>query len=189
MKTYLVNEIFYSLQGEGFHTGRPAVFIRLSGCNRCCDFCDTDHKAGSEMTADEIAEAVDSYPTRFVVVTGGEPLLQLDRELTGRLKAAGWEIAVETNGSISVPEGVDWVACSPKDKPWAIDRVDELKIVYRGQDVEAILAEFPSVKNIFLQPCYDAATGTANTAATIEYIKAHPHWRLSLQTHRMLGIE
>lgn len=185
---YRVNEIFYSLQGEGFHTGRPAVFLRLSGCNRSCPFCDTDHSSGSIMTATDIAAQIAAFPSRFVVVTGGEPLLQLDRELIDALKNLGAEIAVETNGSLPVPPGVDWVTCSPKDTPWAIDRVDELKIVFDGRDVEAIAAAFPSARHLYLQPLHDAATATANTEATVDYIKAHPRWRLSLQTHRLINI-
>lgn len=188
-KLYRVNEIFYSLQGEGMLTGTPAIFIRLSGCNRACAFCDTDHSASTPMTAREIAAEASRWPAKMVVITGGEPLLQLDTLLIDALRRAGKEfIAIETNGSLPVPEGVDWVACSPKAEPWGIDRVDELKIVYEGQDVEAIAARFPGVRNLFLQPCYDATSGEANTSLTVEYIKAHPHWRLSLQTHRLISI-
>ncbi|MEF2643691.1 MAG: 7-carboxy-7-deazaguanine synthase QueE, partial [Paramuribaculum sp.] len=115
---YRVNEIFYSLQGEGFFTGSAAVFVRLSGCNRACAFCDTDHRAFTLMTADEIVAIASKYESRFVVVTGGEPLLQLDDALVGALKAAGFFVAVETNGTLPVPQGVDWVTCSPKEKPW-----------------------------------------------------------------------
>lgn len=186
--TYRVNEIFYSIQGEGRNTGRPAVFIRLSGCNRRCPFCDTDHATWRPMEADAVAAAVARFPARFVVITGGEPLLQLEASLIERLKEAGYEIAVETNGSLPVPEGVDWVTCSPKERPWAIDRVDELKVVFTGQDVEAIADAFPAAAHLYLQPCYDAATRSANTAATVDYVKSHPRWRLSLQTHRLIDI-
>ena len=185
---YRVNEIFYSLQGEGFHTGRPAVFIRMSGCNRSCSYCDTNHSTSVEMTAEEIVDCVLEYPARFVVVTGGEPLLQLDPDLIDSLKKAGMEIAIETNGSLPVPEGIDWVACSPKDQPWLIDRIDELKIVFDGRDVEEIAAAFPQANHLFLQPLYDSSAGTANTTETVDYIKTHPKWRLSLQTHRLIDI-
>ena len=185
---YRVNEIFYSLQGEGFHTGRPAIFLRMSGCNRSCGYCDTDHSRSTSLTAEEIVKRISAYPARFIVVTGGEPLLQLDSRLIGHLKKAGMEIAVETNGSLPVPDGVDWVSCSPKDRPWRIDRIDELKIVFDGRDVEEIAAAFPSAKHLYLQPCYDALEKRANTAATVEYIKQHPKWRLSLQTHRLIDI-
>ncbi len=181
-KTYKVNEIFYSLQGEGYYTGTPAVFLRFSGCNRKCTFCDTDHSAFTEMSADEIADACAAFPARHLVVTGGEPLLQLDSDLLRLLKLKRFYVQVETNGSLPVPPEVDWVTCSPKDAPWGVDRVDELKIVYQGQDVEETAALF-GVPVCFLQPC-----SGKNTAETVEYILAHPRWRLSLQTHKLLDI-
>ena len=179
---YRVNEIFYSLQGEGYYTGTPAVFLRFSGCNRACSFCDTDFAAYTEMTATEIAEACAAFPGRHLVATGGEPLLQLDSALLRELKLKHFYVQIETNGSLPVPPEVDWVTCSPKAAPWAVDRVDELKIVYEGQDVEET-AKFVDTPNRFLQPC-----SGLNTAETIEYILAHPRWRLSLQTHKLLDI-
>ncbi len=179
---YRVNEIFYSLQGEGFYTGRPAVFLRFSGCNRDCSFCDTAHQSFRPYTLEQIVEEVKTFPARFIVVTGGEPLLQLDEPLIEALHSAGFYIAVETNGSMAVPRGVDWVTCSPKDRPWAIDRVDELKIVYQGQDVEAIASAFDA-RHLYLQPC-----SGANIPETIAYILDHTRWRLSLQTHKLLNI-
>lgn len=177
-----VNEIFYSLQGEGFHTGTPAVFVRMSGCNRACSFCDTDFKAYTEMSDTEILQEVLRYPARHVVITGGEPALQLTEAFVQLLKDHGRYVQIETNGSLPVPPNIDWVTCSPKQEPWAIDRVDELKVVYTGQDVEAIAARFDaSVK--CLQPC-----SGLNTDATVAYIKAHPWWRLSLQTHKLISI-
>lgn len=187
---YRVNEIFYSLQGEGFWTGSPAVFLRMAGCNRACPFCDTRHEPFTEMTADEILAAVTGYPARYIIVTGGEPLMQLDPSLIDALHAGGWTIAVETNGTLPLPDGIDWVTCSPKARPWAsLIRIDELKVVFTGHDdPEAIADAFPQARNLFLQPCFDAATGTANTADTVAYVKAHPRWRLSLQTHRLIDI-
>lgn len=182
-ETYRINEIFYSLQSEGYFTGTPAVFIRFSGCNRACPFCDTDHSAYTTMTTDEIMAEVRRFNSHHIVVTGGEPLLQLSTPLLLALKADGYFIAVETNGSLPVPPMVDWVTCSPKEEPWNIDRVDELKIVYQGQDVEAIAERF-NAPHLFLQPC-----SGLNTAETIDYIMAHPHWRLSLQTHKILNIQ
>lgn len=185
--SYRVTEIFYSLQGEGFWTGTPAVFVRLSGCNRACPFCDTDFSSYTPMSADGIADAAAAYPARHVVVTGGEPLLQLDNALISRLKERGLYIHIETNGTLPVPEGVDWVTCSPKDPPLAIDRADELKIVFQNQDVEAIADDFAErlgVRNLFLQPC-----SGLNVRETIEYIMSHPRWRLSLQTHKLVGIQ
>lgn len=180
--TYRVNEIFYSLQGEGFYTGTPATFVRLSGCNRRCSFCDTDHSAYTLMTAGDIAAECAANPSRHVVVTGGEPLMQLDDTLVRALKTRGLYIQIETNGTLPVPTGVDWVTCSPKDAPWAIDRVDELKVVYQGQDVEEIASMF-NARVRFLQPC-----SGLNVAETVDYILAHPHWRLSLQTHKLIDI-
>ena len=179
---YKVNEIFYSLQGEGYYTGTPAVFLRFAGCNRRCAFCDTDHAHGTAMSAADIVEACSKYPGRHIVVTGGEPLMQLDDVLVRALKGAGFYIQIETNGSLPAPTGVDWVTCSPKDTPWGIDRIDELKIVYQGQDVEQIASLLPSPR-CFLQPC-----SGLNVAETVEYIKSHPQWRLSLQTHRLIDI-
>lgn len=180
--TYAVNEIFCSLQGEGYHTGTAAVFLRLSGCNRACPFCDTDHRASTPMTAQAIAEACSAYTPRHIVVTGGEPLLQLDDALLDALKAKGFYIQIETNGSLPAPSGVDWVTCSPKTPPYAIDRVDELKIVYQGQDVEALAALFGTDRR-YLQPC-----SGSNTADVVAYILNHPWWRLSLQTHKLIDI-
>lgn len=179
---YRVNEIFYSLQGEGFHTGTPAVFLRFSGCNRACAFCDTDFASFRTMTAQEIAEACAAFPARHLVATGGEPLLQLDSDLLRLLKGCGFYVQVETNGSRPVPPEVDWVTCSPKDAPWEVNRVDELKVVYQGDDVEWLTGMFRT-PNRFLQPC-----SGHNVAQTIAYILDHPHWRLSLQTHKLLDI-
>ncbi len=181
-KTYKVNEIFCSLQGEGYFTGTAAVFLRFSGCNRRCAFCDTDHADGCEMTAEEIVAEVARYCPRHLVVTGGEPALQLDSELVRALKAEKFFIQVETNGSLPLPTDVDWVTCSPKDAPWEIGRIDELKVVYQGQDVEAIASLLPAPR-LFLQPC-----SGSNIKETVEYILSHPRWRLSLQTHKLIDI-
>lgn len=182
---YRVNEIFYSLQGEGYHTGTPAVFIRLAGCNRACPFCDTDFAGFTSMTADDITDAAAAFPARFAVITGGEPTLQLDDVLVKALKDRGFYLSIETNGSNPVPRGVDWVTCSPKTPPYAVDRIDELKLVYQGQDVEAVADTFAHLapKFRFLQPC-----SGLNVAETVDYIKAHPAWRLSLQTHKLIDI-
>ena len=158
------------------------MFVRFSGCNRACAFCDTDFRAFTEMTAAEIAEAAAAFPGRDLVATGGEPLLQLDSDLLRELKLKGFYVQIETNGSMPVPPEVDWVTCSPKDAPWAVDRIDELKVVYQGQDVEETAALLPAPR-LFLQPC-----SGVNTAETIDYILAHPRWRLSLQTHKLIDI-
>lgn len=182
MSMYRVNEIFYSLQGEGFYTGTAAVFLRFSGCNRNCPFCDTDFAAHTLMSAEEIVAAASAFPARHLVVTGGEPLLQLDAPLVRALKGAGFYIQVETNGSLPAPTGVDWVTCSPKEAPWAIDRIDELKVVYQGQNVEQLAHMLPAPRH-YLQPC-----SGINTAETVHYILSHPRWRLSLQTHKLINI-
>lgn len=178
-----VNEIFYSIQGEGAHTGTPAVFLRLSGCNRACSFCDTNHSAFTEMTEDEIVTAVCAYPACCVIVTGGEPALQLTDSLVEKLHSAGRRVHVETNGTLPLPEAVDWVTCSPKGGPYGIRRIDELKIVYQGQNVEAIAAELPPASVECLQPL-----SGGNVAETVEYVKSNPRWRLSLQTHKLIDI-
>lgn len=182
-KTYKVNEIFYSLQGEGYYVGTPAVFLRLSGCNKCCDFCDTDHASGEDLTAEEIVKRIAAFPARHLVITGGEPTLQIDSDLLRAIKAEHFYVQVETNGSKAVPVEVDWVTCSPKEPPYEIDRVDELKIVYLGQDVEQIASLF-NCPRLFLQPC-----SGKNIASVIEYTLAHPRWRLSLQTHKLISIK
>ena len=182
-KTYKVNEIFYSLQGEGYYTGTPAVFLRFSGCNRHCDFCDTDHFGFREMTAADIVNAIAAFPSRHLVITGGEPTLQLDSDLLRAIKAERFYVQVETNGTRPVPVEVDWVTCSPKDAPWDIDRIDELKIVFQGQDVEALASLLPATHH-FLQPL----SGT-NVKETVAYCLANPRWRLSLQTHKLIDIQ
>ena len=184
-----VNEIFYSLQGEGYHTGTPAVFLRLSGCNLHCPFCDTTHEDGTEMAEGEILERVLPYPSRHIVITGGEPSLQLTPTLVDILHDAGFYIQVEPNGTHPLPEDVDWITCSPKaNAAVVLNRIDELKVVYTGQDVEEIANRYAAM-HYFLQPCsspeYD---GGANIQATVAYILEHTHWRLSLQTHKLINI-
>ena len=182
MKKYRVNEIFYSLQGEGFYTGTPAVFLRFAGCNRACPFCDTDFKNFTAMDADEIAEAVAAFPARHLVATGGEPLLQLDSDLLRAIKARGFYVQVETNGSMPVPPEVDWVTCSPKDAPWEVNRIDELKIVYQGQDVEQTASLLPAPR-LFLQP-----SAGGDVAATHENIKSKTRGGRSRQNHQQNDI-
>lgn len=190
MQRYRVNEIFYSLQGEGFYSGTPALFVRLSGCNLACPFCDTDFSSFEEMTAEEIVsrgrELLGECGCRvpLVVLTGGEPSLQADAALCAALSEAfGAEISIETNGTHLLPEGIDWVTCSPKEGSEVVLReANEVKVVFTGQDVEHWHKSIRA-QHFFLQPC-----SCGNTAEVISYILAHPHWRLSLQTHKYTGI-
>lgn len=191
-----VNEIFYSLQGEGHFTGTAATFIRLSGCNLRCAFCDTRHTAFSEMTEQQIADIAALNASRHVVITGGEPLLQLTAALTTLLHKAGKFIQIETNGCFPIADGceIDWVTCSPKFEFIAnadvrIQHIDELKVVWNGENdmtlYDGIKAQVRS-----LQPC-DTGDERRNgdiAATATEYCKSHPEWRLSLQTHKMLNI-
>ena len=177
-----INEIFYSLQGEGFYTGTPAVFVRFSGCNLKCSFCDTQHEDGRMMSDDEIIAEVCKYPCRMVILTGGEPGLWIDGKLTAALHAAGKYVAIETNGTCILPEDIDWVTCSPKEGAiLKVSRIDEVKVVYVGQDVSEYLKQ--PARHFFLQPC-----SGQNTNDVISYIKEHPQWRLSLQTHKLIDI-
>lgn len=177
-----INEIFYSLQGEGFHTGTPAVFVRFSGCNLKCEFCDTQHEEGKEMTDEEILNEVTRYPCRMVILTGGEPGLWIDEDFVEVLHKAGKYVCVETNGTCVLPEQIDWVTCSPKEGAvLKVKHMDEVKVVYVGQDVSSYL--FLSAMHYFLQPC-----SCKNTQEVIEYIKSHSQWRLSLQTHKLIDI-
>ena len=188
-----VNEIFYSLQGEGRFTGTPAVFLRFSGCNLKCSFCDTSHDEGVEMTPAEIIGAILKYPSRHIVITGGEPSLQLDRDFVDCLHQHGYFVQVETNGVKKLPDNVDWITCSPKYKPICYDEVQEIKYVYEGKESEdKILSLFRSVRaeTFYLQPC-DVNNPERNAeilAGCIDFIKAHPEWKLSLQTHKVLNI-
>ncbi|MCH5181660.1 MAG: radical SAM protein [Prevotellaceae bacterium] len=192
MTRYKVNEIFRSLQGEGYHTGRAAVFVRLAGCNLRCPFCDTRHADGQLLTAGEIAAQAlhEAGGVRFLVLTGGEPALQADEALTGTLRAAGFFIAVETNGTHPLPPGIDWVTLSPKaGTRLCLQQADELKVVFED---EARFEPHPEIDTPrrFVQPCDtgDAARNRAVTASAIDYVIRHPAWRLSLQTHKLTGM-
>jgi 7-carboxy-7-deazaguanine synthase len=209
--SYAVKEIFYTLQGEGANTGRPAVFCRFAGCNlwtgreqdreaATCQFCDTDFVGtdgpggGRFSTAEALTRAIaETWPSesterRFVVCTGGEPLLQLDSGLIAALHQAGFEIAVETNGTLRPPDGLDWLCVSPKAGTELVIRSgDELKLVFPQPGADPAEFEDLAFRHFFLQPM-DGPDREANTAAALQYCLAHPRWRLSLQTHKLLGI-
>jgi 7-carboxy-7-deazaguanine synthase (Cx14CxxC type) len=207
---YAVKEIFYTLQGEGANAGRPAVFCRFAGCNlwsgrepdraqAACRFCDTDFVGtdgpggGSFADANTLADAVArAWPGngahRFVVCTGGEPLLQVDAALIDALHARGFRIAVETNGTIAAPAGLDWVCVSPKaGAPLAQTSGDELKLVYPQADAPPERFAALAFAHRFLQPM-DGPDRARNSRAAVDYCLAHPDWRLSVQTHKYLGI-
>jgi 7-carboxy-7-deazaguanine synthase len=209
--SYSVKEVFYTLQGEGAQTGRPAVFCRFAGCNlwtgreedrlqATCQFCDTDFVGmdgpggGRFHSPDELASHVaEVWPAggdseRFVVCTGGEPLLQLDEPLLDALHRKGFEVAVETNGTQVPPAGIDWLCVSPKAGAELIVRAgNELKLVFPQAGAPPAEFEKMAFDNFFLQPM-DGPHRDANTAAALQYCLTHPRWRLSLQTHKLLGI-
>lgn len=191
-----VNEIFYSLQGEGAYTGTPAIFIRLSGCNLRCDFCDTKHWMYKDYTNEEILREITKYePCKFVVITGGEPGLQLDDEFVDMLHEKDYFVAIETNGTQHLYPGIDWVVCSPKfefcpNAKLKLDHIDELKVVYRGKRQDMSKYDGIIAEQYYLQPC-DVGDLEANQRIineTIDYIKKHPKWNLSLQTQKILGV-
>ena len=197
MKTYRVNEIFYSLQGEGRWTGRAAVFVRMSGCNLACPFCDTDFSHYTEMTADDIIEQCQKVGgnCRFIVLTGGEPTLQADKILIAAWHQADYYVAMETNGTHPIPEGIDWVTCSPKsafvksEAHLAITQANELKLVF---DDEHPVEDYGlKTEYKYLQPC-DTGNASRNRLIMnhcIKFIQEHPEWQLSLQTHKIIGIQ
>lgn len=188
---YKVNEIFYSLQGEGANTGTPAVFVRFAGCNLRCPFCDTEFETYTEMTAEEILDALDEYPSDFIVLTGGEPSLQVDDALVEALHDRDKVIAIETNGTRKLPKDIDWVTCSPKEgSRIVLKEADEVKVVFTGQDVEQY-CDMIDAESYYLQPCSREQDGTRtdNCAEVIEYCLMNPHWSLSLQTHKLLNIQ
>ena len=212
---YRIKEIFYTLQGEGAQTGRPAVFCRFAGCNlwsgrevdratAVCRFCDTEFVGtdgpggGKFVTSEALAVAIAArWPSPsppkarpYVVCTGGEPLLQLDEALIAALHGRGFEVAVETNGTQLAPSGLDWICVSPKaNAPLRLNRGDELKLVYPQPEPEAQPERFVDLafQHFFLQPL-DGPEREAHTQAAVAYCLTHPQWRLSLQTHKWLGI-
>jgi organic radical activating enzyme len=207
MHDYKINDIFYSLQGEGRNTGRAAVFVRFAGCNLRCPFCDTDFENYSVMTDGEILAAInglwrvdDCDMNPMVVLTGGEPTLQVSDDFVELLHTEGYEVAMESNGILPAPRNIDWLTVSPKQKGlgWMTNgearRPDELKVVFDEQTDPSLFlpgADAESLPLLYLQPCDtgDASRNSAIVKACVDYVKKHPCWRLSLQTHKLIGIE
>lgn len=209
MASYKVKEIYYTLQGEGAQAGRPAVFCRFTGCNlwsgreedrhkAICQFCDTDFvgtdgpNGGRFTTAEDLAEAVArQWPgggKPYVVCTGGEPLLQLDKPLIDSFHQKGFEVAVETNGTLTPPVGIDWICVSPKaEADWILRSGNELKLVFPQPGAEPTLFVEADFDHFLLQPM-DGPDTERNTQLALQYCLDHPQWRLSLQTHKMLEI-
>jgi organic radical activating enzyme len=220
--SYRINNIFYSLQGEGRNTGRAAAFVRFAGCNLRCPFCDTEFDSYREMTADEILQEIaqlssfhsplsslhSPLPSRFIVLTGGEPTLQVDEHFVDLLHQEGYEVAMESNGTRPAPRNLDWLTVSPKVVDGGRSMVDgegkapdEIKIVFEENTAEmlsspasplsSLLSPLPSPPLLYLQPCDtgDSARNAFILQQCISYIKQHPQWRLSLQTHKLIGIE
>jgi len=209
-KTYKVKEIYYTIQGEGHHTGRPAVFCRFAGCNlwsglekdrdtAICKFCDTDFwgmdgKNGGKYRAELLAEVIRSLhpPTEkeiYVVCTGGEPALQIDKELVSVFHQNNLIMAIETNGTLALPEGIDWVCVSPKaDTEIVVTHGDELKLVY--PQVENLPSQYEHLNftHFYLQPL-DDQDQEEHIKSSVKYCMEHPQWKLSLQTHKILGID
>jgi organic radical activating enzyme len=195
---FKINEIFHSLQGEGYHSGTPAVFVRFSGCNLHCAFCDTQHQAGEVMSLQEIVDEVNKYPNApLLVLTGGEPSLFIDEAFVTELKQKTHKtITIETNGTRPLPGNLDWVTLSPKTvfdgggvEPCVLTHCDELKVICLGQDLkqyDAIEAKYR-----FLQPCFveNETQRQANMKACVEAVMQNPGWQLSLQIHRVLNIQ
>ena len=223
--SYRINNIFYSLQGEGRNTGRAAAFVRFAGCNLRCPFCDTEFDSYREMTADEILQEIaqlssfySPLSSCFIVLTGGEPTLQVDEHFVDLLHQEGYEVAMESNGTRPAPRNLDWLTVSPKvvdggrsmvdGGSWMVDgegkAPDEIKIVFEENTAEMLsspasplssllspLSSLPSPPLLYLQPCDtgDSARNAFILQQCISYIKQHPQWRLSLQTHKLIGIE
>ena len=178
-----INEIFYSIQGEGYWTGTPAVFIRFAGCNLNCSFCDTDFSYKLDLTMAEILLMLGEYPTNHIVLTGGEPALQIDNEFVGALRNKGYYIQIETNGTQELPNNLNWITISPKEN-WEIKIGNELKVIYQGQILEQY--EDTDFDFYYLQPC--EIEGKMNIEETIKIVKNNPKWKLSIQTQKLLKI-
>ena len=198
-KIYKIVEIFHSVQGEGVHAGIPHVFIRFGKCNLQCEWCDTDFETFEEMTAEQILSQVSQYPSKRLILTGGEPMLNDLWPLQRLFKPRGYTLACESNGTIEIPKGLlDWICISPKDQMYPQVKIrqrhgDELKCVYVGQDLSMYDDLKLGFTHHFLQPCYmeneSVEWNGKNFALTETVVKENPTWRLSLQTHKWMGVD
>jgi len=196
---YPIVEIFHSVQGEGYHNGIPSIFIRFGGCNLRCPWCDTDFDVWTDMSIGEIVNELSKYDCDRIIFTGGEPALQDLVSLSACLKPLGYYLSIETNGTILIPKNtIDWVCVSPKDQEYPDLKIkqtngDELKVVYLGQNLEMYDELKEGFEHLFLQPLYDEGKSTEwngmNFHSTFEKVRENSEWRLSLQTHKWMGVE
>ncbi len=205
---YRVHEIFYTLQGEGAHSGIPAVFVRFSGCNLRCPWCDTEFEGYKEMTAEQIVSEIQNLydipnvRRKMCILTGGEPTLQVDKQLIDAIHAAGFYIGIETNGTRPIPDGIDWITCSPKEgTKLALKQVNEVKVVFTGTYDPEVWRTQLKAEHWLLQPLRYTGEwlmmsgvdeweddANDNLDETVRYILAHPFWRLSVQLHKIVGL-
>lgn len=190
----IVNEIFYSLQGEGGRSGEASIFIRLTKCNLSCSFCDTEFLSGNEMTIEEILQAIKPFACKWIIWTGGEPTIQLTNNHLLKFKEAGYKQAIETNGTREVPSLIDYISCSPKTNyekvKDIISEVDEIRLPVKYGDRLPDIMTLPKAKKYFLSPVFDGdKINRDNINYCVEQIKLHPQWSLSLQMHKLINIE
>lgn len=196
----VIKEIFYSLQGEGVNTGRSAIFIRLAHCNLRCSFCDTDFSQGEELSLEDIAERIATYPSRFIIWTGGEPTLQLTEEIVQHFHSLGYEQAIETNGTRPVPKGLDYITCSPKAEAMAVLKqnfpqgVSEFRFpIAPNGALPPSIEDLPRAGAHLVSPIFigDDAMQLDSEALErcIAFVKENPRWRLSIQLHKLIGVE
>ncbi len=189
-----VNEIFYSLQGEGRRQGEASIFIRLTMCNLSCDFCDTNFEDGKEMSIDEILEHIKQYPCQWIIWTGGEPTIQLTDECLARFREAGYKQAIETNGTRQVPSFIDYISCSPKMNyekiKLKVPFANEIRIPIKRGDILPDISTLPQADNYFLSPIFDEdRLNKDNIDYCVDIIKKNSRWKLSLQVHKLIHIE
>lgn len=190
----IVNEIFYSLQGEGGRSGEASIFIRLTKCNLACSFCDTDFADGDEMSVDEILKILERYSCKWIIWTGGEPTIQLKDEHLAFFREHGYKQAIETNGTRRVSSLIDYITCSPKQDYETIKKripvVNEIRIPVQEGDILPDISIFPQADNYFLSPIFDGdKMNLQNVNYCVDLIKKNPQWRLSLQVHKLIHIE